>query len=332
MKRRWMGWILGVVFLGIIGCGTTGSRGSPTVPPPQQLSEEEQGRISHYRKLKKGLFVDELQTVQGNRETLRFYNERMTYEGVLFLRYLGLQDLLDEDESEQFIKALFEKIPIDNPDGVPIRNIVIPQWYERGFPLILQVTTVVIQSKTKKFPAIVVLMNASDTVLEQFGSKEARQFIPMYSYPRFATKDNHTTIEADGTYIFAVQGNMLVSSSFRTSGELPSLDSAKTRRAKLNLTDSYLRDENPTNDSLVLPVLMEIYEDKKAEPLDHLHAGIQLFLFYFYQQDRDNAEKIAEQLKASPVLDNSVISRMEIKSIIQKDIPFILKMNGRLSR
>ena len=332
MKRRWMVWILGAAFLGVLGCGTLGSRGVPASPPPQQLNEEEKGRISHYKELKEGLLVDELQAPQQGRQTLQFYNERMTYEGVLLLRYLGLRDTLNEEASERFIKALFENIPVENPDGAPIRNIVIPRWYKNGFPLILQVTTVFIQGKTRKFPAIVVLMNASDIILDRLGYELARQKDPQYPYPRFMTKDNHTMVEADGTYIFAVQGNMLVSSSLRTSGELPSFESAKSPRAKLNLTDSYLRDENPKNDSVVLPVLKEIYEDKKSEPLDHLHARIQLFLYYFYQQDRESAEKIAGELQASPLLENSEISQREIKSIIKEDLTFILRMNGGLSR
>jgi len=324
-----MGWILGVVFLGFLGCATMGSLlGSKS----QQLSEEEKMRLSRYRALKEGLLVDELQASQKGRQTLRFYNERMTYEGVLFLRYLGLREILDEEASEKFIKALFENIPVDNPDGEPVRNIVIPQWYKNGFPLILQVTTVFIQGKTRKFPAIVVLMNASDIILDRLGFELARQKDPQYPYPRFMTKDNHTTVEADGTYIFAVQGNMLVSSSLRTSGELPSLESAKTPRAKLNLTDSYLRDENPKNDSNVLPILKEIYEDPNSKPLDKLHAGMQLFLYYFFQHERECAEKIAGELQTSPLLENSEISQREIKSIIMEDLAFILRMNGGLSR
>lgn len=329
MKRRWMGWILGIVFLGFLGCATMGSLlGSKS----QKLSEEEKGRLSRYRALKEGLLVDELQASQKDQKNFQFLNERMTYEGVLFLRYLGLREILDEKASERFIKALFENIPVDNPDGEPLRNIVIPQWYKNGYPLILQVTTVFIQGKTRKFPAIVVLMNASDIILDRLGFELARQKDPQYPYPRFMTKDNHTTVEADGTYIFAVQGNMLVSSSLRTSGELPSLESAKTPRAKLNLTDSYLRDENPKNDSNVLPILKEIYENPHSNPLDKLHAGMQLFLYYFFQQDRESAEKIAGELQASPLLENSEISQREIKAIIKEDLTFILRMNGGLSR
>jgi hypothetical protein len=198
--------------------------------------------------------------------------------------------------------------------------------------LVLQISTVFIKEKNRQFPAIVVLMNAPGDILDHFGHKVARQLNPKYPYPRFLTKDSNTTVEADGVYLLVVQGDMLVSSSTRMSRDLPPLDSAKTPRAKLNLTDSYLRDEDPKNDSIVLPVVKGIYEDEKSEPLDRLHAGLQLFLFHFFHQDREKAEEIAEQLKASPLLENTVIARMEITPIIREDVPFILRTNREFYR
>lgn len=327
MERTWIKWILGLLILGVAGCSTLGSSGGKGTFKPQQLSEEEQRRISHYGELRNGILVDELRTAQPNEPILRFHNERISYEGVLLLRYLGLRDVLGFEESEQFVRAVFEKIPTDNPDGVPLRNIVVPRWYQKGFPLVLQISTVFIKEKTRQFPAIVLLMNVNGAMIDQFGVKMVRQLNPQYQYPRFFTRDNTTAVEADGVYLLVVQGNMRVSSSTRMSGDLPSLDSAKTPRAKLNLTDAYLRDENPKNDSIVFPVLKEIYENEKSEPLDRLHAGLQMFLYYFFQQDTEKAEEIAEQLKASPLLDNTVIARMELPSIIREDLPLILKLN-----
>ncbi len=333
MKQEGLKWILGAMILGIVGCSTMGSSGGKGAFKPQQLNEEEQRRVSYYGELKNGLLVDELWTAQQNEQTLRFSNERRSYEGVLLLRYLGLRGVLNEDESEQFIRAVFDRIPTDNPNGEPIRNIVIPKWFKGGSPLILQIATTIIKDKAKReYPAIVVLLNANGAVIDQFGYKVAQELNPTYQCPRFASRNGKRYLEADGTYVFIVQGNMLVSSSTLMSGDLPPLDSAKTPRAKLNLSDSYLRDENPKNDSIVFPVLKAMYEDEKSEPLDRLHAGLQLFLYYLYQQNDDEAEVIAKQLQASPLLGNSGVARMEISSIIREDLPFILKMNRRFYR
>ncbi|MCX7787826.1 MAG: hypothetical protein N2442_09025 [Spirochaetes bacterium] len=326
MKRQGIVWILGVMFFSLVGCSTMESPGGKGAFKPQLLNEEEQKRVSRYGELKNGLLVDELRTPQRDEQTLRFSNERMSYEGVFLLRHLGLRGVLDEEESEQFIRAVFERIPTDNPNGAPLRNIVIPRWYREGSPLILQINTTIIQDKAKTYPVILVLLNANGTVIDQFGYKVAQELRPTYTYPRFERRNGNRYLEADGTYLFMVQGNGLVSSSTRTSGELPSLDSAKTIRAKLNLTDSYLRDENPKNDTMVFPVLKEIYEDRKSQPLDRLHAGLQLFLFYLYQQKDDEAEEIAQQLRISTLLEHEGVVRTEIPSIIREDLPFILKV------
>ncbi len=152
MERTWIKWILGLLILGVAGCSTLGSSGGKGTFKPQQLSEEEQRRISRYGELRNGILVDELRTAQPNEPTLRFHNERISYEGVLLLRYLGLRDVLGFEESEQFVRAVFEKIPTDNPDGVPLRNIVVPRWYQKGFPLVLQISTVFIKRENPAIP------------------------------------------------------------------------------------------------------------------------------------------------------------------------------------
>lgn len=337
MKRRWIGRIIGATtlwgatILVIAGCSTLGSSGGSGGPRPQQLSEEEKGRIARYGELREGILVDELRTRQQDEQTFEFTNERMTYEGVLLLRYLGLQNVLSEEEAEQFIKAVFKYIPQENPNGAPIRNIVVPRWYKNGMPLILHISTAYVQNKTKKYPAIVVLMNTSDIVIDQFGYQIGREITPQYQYPRFVRKNQDMYLEADGTYVFVVQGNGLVSASTRMSDTIPPIEASMPPRTKLNLTDSYLRDENPKNDSIVLPILKEIYEGEKTAPSDRLHAGLQLFLFYFFHQETDKAEAMAEELQASPLL-NDGGPRREISSIIKKDLPLIIMINRRLYR
>ncbi|GAB4366289.1 MAG: hypothetical protein Kow009_03100 [Spirochaetales bacterium] len=332
MKGAWNGLLAGIVVLGFLGCSTLGAGTGGGTVKSQKLSEEEQSRLSRYQEWKEGLLVDEMDPDRQKGESLQFQNERISYEGVLLLRCLGLRRVLNEDDSKRFIDAVFCQIPTENTDGVPIRNIVVPSWYEKGYPLVLQITTVLLQNKSRKIPVIVVLMNASGDALDRFGAEAARKLAPRFPYPRFAYTEKNAEVEADGVYLLVIQGNSLVSSSPRRSGDLPPIESAETTRARLNLTDSYLRDENPGNDAMVLPVLRELYEDEKSEPLDRIHAGMQLFLYYFFQHEAEKAEQIAEELKGSSILETESVKGMEIRSIVQEDLPFILKMNRRLYR
>lgn len=332
MKERHLAWILGTMILGLVGCATQGPGSKTEAPKPQVLSPEEQDRYTRYRNLKEGLFVDEFFAPGNKGDTVRFHNECISYEGVRFLRFLGLRKMLNEEESRQFIQALFEGIPLENPPTIPIRNIVVPRWYITGFPLILQVTTTRIKRENEEFPALLVLMNVHGGLLETFGPGMLRTMKPQYAYPRFVKDDKKMMLEADDFYAFAIRGNMIVTSSDLTSKELPPIGSAKTNKEKINLADSYLRDEDPSNDSTVYPVLKTIYEDESSSPVERLYAGANLFLFYLYQKEDRMAEKMVKELNASPLLENRQMNNPDIKKLIQEDLPLILAINRRLSK
>lgn len=332
MKESRLAWILGIMVLGFVGCATQGPGGKTEAPKPQALSPEEQDRYTGYRNLTEGLFVDEFFAPGNKKDTIRFHTECISYEGVRFLRYLGLRKVLNEEESRRFIQAVFEGIPRENPPTLPIRNIVVPRWYITGFPLILQITTTRIKSENEEFPALLVLMNVHGGLLEAFGPGVLRTMKPQYPYPRFVKGDKKTMLEADDFYVFAIRGNMIMTSSACTSKELPPIGSAKTNTEKINLADSYLRDEDPSNDSTVYPVLKTIYDDESSSPVERLYAGANIFLFYLYQKEDRMAEEMMNELNASPLLENSQMNNADIKQLIQEDLPLILSINRRLSR
>lgn len=286
------------------------------------LSFEERARVNSYSLISDSIYIDELQEIENHTFfPIDPYTE--AYEGMRLIRLLGLHNSLSVKDQFIFIDAVFNNIPQDTiAAGIPIRNIVVPKWYTNGSPLILHITKVFTGNKV---PSILILFNTQDGIRD-LDADYIKALLPGEEYPCIVKNDTGMFIRAKDYYTIKILPNTIVSGSGAVGKTLPDLNSITNILDKINMTDNYLRDGDPDNDALVEPVLKEAISNKDVAPLNKLHATIQLFMYYLFSKDINNAEKIAKQIPTSIFMSEDAVSTTEIAEFANNDLIPMIKI------
>lgn len=310
----------GVLAFVVAGCASSDG------PRPPRLTEEQEIQLESYRALQEGsLFVDELQTSPTSTYEVDPYTQ--SYEGYRVLRLLGLVDQLSLADQYEFIAAVFRDIPNPVVFAAPIRNIAVGQWYENDEPLIVHIT---LAFTDDQIPAIVAAFNAQRGI-RQWGHQVVRFAEPAVEYPRFAQTDDRTLPVFREQYVWNVFDNGQVSAS-RAAGrtDLPDFSTVQDVRERVNLTDDYLRDGNPDNDAVVVPVLEAVIEDESVPALSRVHASLQLAVYHLFAGDVETAQLVSDEILASELMELPEVSETELAEVARIDLPNILAIAAAL--
>lgn len=319
--------IAALLSLAMAGCassgGSTPSSSVDELRAQVELTEEQQAQLASYRALEEGaVLVDELQAQPAEVYEIDPYTQ--SYEGYRVLRLLGLFDQLSLADQYEFIAALFRDIPNPVVFGAPVRNIVVGQWYENDEPLIVHVTLAFSGDDEITLPAIVSAFN-SQRGIRQFRHQAIQAAGPAVEYPRFAQSDDRVVPVFNEQYVLNVLESGQVSAS-RAAGRtgLPDFATIADVRQRVNLTDDYLRDGNPENDALVVPVLNEVIEDESAPALSRVHASLQLAVYYLFAGDLATAKSVSDDILASELIGLPEVSQTELAEVARIDLPNII--------
>lgn len=324
--------ILAIFFLS--GCVTepekkTGEqpRSGSKTEGQQNLSSAEKEKVNYYAALS-DFYIDELQ-INPAGPYFETDPNRQAYEGYNVIRLLGLDKILSQDECLQTIKAMFHSIPVNTKVGDPIRNIVIPGYYDNnGGPLIIHIT---FAYSGNKRPSVVCMFNTSKNI-RNMDPPYIRRLGPTLAYPRIFNDNGKLTIEGGDVYSFQlIVENGIVSASGAVDRKLPAFDSVTDITEKVNLTDYYLRDADPSNDEEVLPVLYSAISTAD-NPINKLHAYMQLFMYYLFKNDLPQAQEQLDAVQAAGLLQADQVKDTEIASVVEHDMPAILAIAEALSK
>ena len=322
-----------IAVLALVGCVTGGgnrsSNSADELRAQLVLTDEQQAQLASYRALEEGaVLVDELQAIPAEVYEIDPYTQ--SYEGYLILRLLGLFDQLSLADQYEFIVALFRDIPNPVVFGAPVRNIVVGQWYDNDEPLIVHVTLAFSGNDEITLPAIVTAFNSQEGI-RQFRHQIIRATGPAVEYPRFAQTDNGTLPVFNEQYVLNVLNSGQVSAS-RAAGQtdLPDFATVEDVGRRVNLTDDYLRDGDPDNDALVVPVLNEVIEDRSVPALYRVHARLQLAMYHLLAGDLQAAQLVSDEILASELMELPEVSDTELAEFARIDLPNIIAIAGAL--
>lgn len=296
--------ILGLIILLTSGCASFigGAESNDSVP----LTEQQQQRFDRYMAMDSELLVDDVSTDSADVLQLDPYSR--AYEGYRVLTMLGLDDILNDEQQLEFVRALFHNLPSDVQVGMEIRNIAVNEWYDDGEPLIVHLTQAY---AGEQIPTLVLIFNTMP-YLREFGIDLIQAAGPGVEYPHLARTETGFKLIGHETYTILLMENAQVSASSAVTKDLPSFDEMESPNERVNLTDDYLRDGDRSNDDLVVPVLQDVIEDESVEPVFRIHGGMQLFMYYLLSGDLDAAGRAVEEIRTSPLLEDESVKGSDI--------------------
>jgi len=295
--------------------------------PDSYLSEIELERLEKYKSLDVNFYIDEIMEIEKGTELYNLLPETMAYEGMRLISLLELYKTLSIEEQYEFIKALFMNIPVNIEACKPIRNIVIPKYFNNGEPLIVHVTTALTGNG---HPSIVALYNASK-LIRKMGAEFVKGMSPEVQYPGIFEINGKKVIYAGGSYTYAILNDNRVSASSAVDKELPKLTAVGDVLEKLNLIDAYLRDGTIDND-VEVPILNDIITKEDIEPAYLLFAKLQLFIANLFRKDYENARKLVIELMESPLLKDEKVAGGDLENAIRYEIPSIYRIALALAK
>ena len=321
-----------IVVLVLAGCATSGNSESSFLPerhPDFVLSEEQEAQLVLYKSLDAGtLLIDDLQPTPVEVFAIDPYTQ--SYEGYRVLRLLGLVDQLSLSDQYEFIAAMFRDIPNPATFGVPVRNIVVGQWFDNGEPLIVHVTLAFSGDAPDVNPVVVAAFNTFDGI-RRTGHKHMRSEGSASEYPRFVRTDDRWVSAFAEYYTLTVFDHGQVSASGAVGQDLPDFATIEDVRERVNLTDAYLRDGVRENDAEVVPVLESVIVDETVAPLSRVHARMQLFTYYLFSGDLAAAQEVSDALQTWDLISEPTVVETELAEVARIDVPNILAIAAALS-
>lgn len=284
------------------------------------LTVEQYEQLESYRKINREIEVDDFVDYE---QPIRYINPyTQAYEGYRILRLFGLHRALTLPARYECIRALYSAVPARLVVGAPVRNIVVPGWFNSGDPLILHVSQAYTPSQQ---PVIVVLANTASGI-RKHGYSIIQRLDPAVDYPRFVDTGTSYAVIANEQYATVLFPDGRVSASSAIGQLLPSFEEVTDARMVINLTDAYVRDENTENDSAVVEPLLNIAGDESAEAIYRVHARLQLFMYHLFQGDLERAERTAREAKEFLLSLDEDFSGNGTDELVLEDAPAILRI------
>lgn len=284
------------------------------------LTIEESERLESYQKITREILIDDLVSSD---ETLRYTDPyTQAYEGYRVLRLFGLHKKLSLSAQYEFVRALYSALPVSLNVGHPIRNIIVPDWFENGEPLILHITQA--YSANQQLVALALANTAGG--IRRHGYRVIQRIEPAVDYPRFIDTGEGYTILGNEQYATVLFPDGRVSASGAVGHLLPLFEEIEDSRKKINLSDAYLRDESIENDKDVFAPLRAIANDVSEEAFLRIHAQLQLFMYYLFQGDVKQAQRIADDVKSFMLSQEGDFTESGTDELVLNDLPSILKI------
>lgn len=317
-------WFLGMMLLSA-SCATTAPKVSESVKPEIAVTNNNEIPFDTYSNETRTLFYKEYKLEGTKLGRTNFHLPSLTYEALNLAMRFDLISRFSAAEFAYFAYALLEKLDVVDRNGIGLRDIIVPGYFDNGSPLVIHVALLALNDSLK----IVWISNAPEARgdVEQYNY---RRTVPLVETPRFEhVNPGRTGGNVENGIIHLYRGGFLTSQSVNL--QLDDHASASDMDVAYRVADAYIRDGNRENDSWIPARLQTISRDEDQDPTVRCMAYLNLVQHYYYLEDNDNLSSSINELVSSGILKHEKVIGTVLEKIGTIFTPYLFNAYMRIS-